>query len=123
MELAIIIIFVLGYLCIALEHVVSINKTASALLTGVLCWTLLVFADPSEALLGSELYTQAAAIMGIENPEFTNLDAATQYREFALFELTHHLASIAQIIFFLMGAMTIVFSYMTMSSAAMRIFG
>lgn len=108
MEQAIIIIFVVGYLCIALEHVVNINKTASALITGVLCWTLLVFAVPPDALLNSELYTQAAAMISIENPAFSSLDVYSQYREFALFELTHHLAAIAQIIFFLMGAMTIV---------------
>tara|TARA_R110002049_G_scaffold76250_4_gene196094 strand:- start:13323 stop:13577 length:255 start_codon:yes stop_codon:yes gene_type:complete len=43
MYIAIIIIFVLGYLAIALEHNIKINKTASALLLGVLCWTFMVF--------------------------------------------------------------------------------
>jgi len=36
----IIILFVLGYLAIALEHQIHINKAALAILTGVLCWTL-----------------------------------------------------------------------------------
>ena len=36
----IILLFVLGYLAIALEHQIHINKAASAILTGVLCWTL-----------------------------------------------------------------------------------
>jgi len=32
------IIFVMGYLAIALEHPLKLNKAASALITGVLCW-------------------------------------------------------------------------------------
>ena len=35
------LIFVVGYLCIALEHPLRIDKAASAILTAVLCWTLL----------------------------------------------------------------------------------
>lgn len=38
-----IIVFVVGYLCIALEHVIAIDKAASAILTGVVCWTILAF--------------------------------------------------------------------------------
>jgi hypothetical protein len=40
MEASVILVFVIGYLAIALEHPIKINKTASALLTGVLCWTI-----------------------------------------------------------------------------------
>jgi Na+/H+ antiporter NhaD/arsenite permease-like protein len=40
MHLILIIIFVVGYLCIAFEHNLGINKTAFALLTGILCWTV-----------------------------------------------------------------------------------
>ena len=36
------VIFVLGYLCIALEHSLKVDKAASAILTAVLCWTALV---------------------------------------------------------------------------------
>lgn len=74
MEAIVIIVFVVGYLCIALEHPIKINKTASALLTGVLCWTLY-------AISGHE---------GVSE------------------ELSHHLSSISEILFFLLGAMTIV---------------
>ena len=78
------LIFVLGYLCIALEHPLKIDKAASALLTAVLCWTALV--------LGAEdiLPELASAPQGISG------------------ELRHHLGEIAEILFFLMGAMTIV---------------
>jgi hypothetical protein len=37
-----IIIFVLGYLAIAFEHQIHVDKAASALITGVLTWTVYV---------------------------------------------------------------------------------
>ena len=77
MIVAVIVTFVIGYLMIALEHPIKVNKTASALLTGVLCWTIY-------ALFGS--------------------DDSHHVVE----ELQHHLGSIAEILFFLLGAMTIV---------------
>lgn len=72
----IVVVFVLGYLAIALEHTIHVNKAASALITGVLCWTLF-------AVSGADLHH-------VES------------------ELGHHLSEIAQILFFLIGAMTIV---------------
>ncbi|MDP9230153.1 MAG: sodium:proton antiporter NhaD, partial [Bacteroidota bacterium] len=39
----IIIIFVLGYVAIAMENFICINKAATALVTGVLCWTAFIF--------------------------------------------------------------------------------
>ncbi len=72
----IVIIFVLGYLAIALEETIHINKTASALITGVLCWTAYV------------LYSADSEIV-VE-------------------ELAGHVGEISEILFFLLGAMTIV---------------
>jgi len=46
MEILIIIIFVVGYLAITLEHPLRINKSASALLTGVLVWTVWIMMSP-----------------------------------------------------------------------------
>ena len=43
MELLVIAVFVIGYVAIALEHPIRVNKTASALLTGVFCWTIYSF--------------------------------------------------------------------------------
>ncbi|MBL7849860.1 MAG: sodium:proton antiporter NhaD [Cyclobacteriaceae bacterium] len=76
MDAVIIGVFVVGYLAIALEHPIKVNKTASALLTGVLCWTL--YAVTSGHI------------------EEVNL------------HLNEHLSGTAQILFFLLGAMTIV---------------
>jgi Na+/H+ antiporter NhaD/arsenite permease-like protein len=74
MVLPIILIFIVGYAAIAFETQLQFNKTAAALLTGVLCWT--VYA------VGSN-------------------DTVTG-------QLAHHLTGIAEILFFLLGAMTIV---------------
>ena len=73
----VILVFIVGYLAIALEHPIKINKTASALLTGVICWTIYaMFTQNSIEHIGEQL--------------------------------NHHLGQISAILFFLMGAMTIV---------------
>jgi Na+/H+ antiporter NhaD/arsenite permease-like protein len=69
-------VFVLGYLLITLEHSIHINKAATALITAVICWTILVLSPA--------------------------------YKAESLSALGHHLSSIAEIVFFLLGAMTIV---------------
>jgi Na+/H+ antiporter NhaD/arsenite permease-like protein len=109
MEALIIIVFVIGYLAIALEHPIKINKTASALLAGVICWTLFVLSEPSTAVTESESYSSFLQILKVELGEkFSALNSGELYREFVTFELSEHLSGIAQILFFLMGAMTIV---------------
>jgi len=89
---------------IALEHPIKINKTASALLTGVLCWTLFAIGEPSANFLTSDLF------VSFLNTAQQNTSTAIDHlhREYVLESLTHHLGEIAQILFFLMGAMTIV---------------
>lgn len=81
MVTAIVIFFVLGYLCIALESVFKINKAVPALLMCVVCWTLYATGYAPEACLG-------------------NLEVSEQ--------LLEHLGDTCEILFFLMGAMTIV---------------
>ena len=109
MEALVIIVFVLGYLAIALEHPLKINKTASALLTGVICWTLFILAEPSTSVIESEPYGSFLEVLKIDLGEkFNNLSSVDLYHEFVNFSLSEHLSSISQILFFLMGAMTIV---------------
>lgn len=81
MVTAIVIFFVLGYLCIALESVFKINKAVPALLMCVVCWTLYATGYAPEAGIG-------------------NLEVSEQ--------LLEHLGDTCEILFFLMGAMTIV---------------
>lgn len=77
MEILLVVVFILGYLAIAFEHPLKINKTAPALLIGSLMWSIWAVSD-------------FGMVKEINS------------------ELNHELADVAQILFFLMGAMTIV---------------
>jgi Na+/H+ antiporter NhaD/arsenite permease-like protein len=76
METILISIFLAGYLAITLEHNLKINKAASALVTGVLCWTVYIVFSGDTHVVNHHL--------------------------------AEHLAEITGILFFLLGAMTIV---------------
>ncbi|MBS1978967.1 MAG: sodium:proton antiporter NhaD [Bacteroidetes bacterium] len=101
MEPVILIIFVIGYLLIAFEHPVKINKTASALITGALCWGLFSAGFPSVAFKNSEHFTAFAA-------GHSSGDSMDIFHAFLNQELSHSLSQISGILFFLLGAMTIV---------------
>lgn len=76
MSIAIIIIFILGYFAIAFEQSININKAATALVTGVLCWTVYILFTPDKHLVTHQLM--------------------------------EHLGEVSSILFFLLGAMTVV---------------
>lgn len=99
MEILILIVFVLGYIAIATEHSIKVDKAASALITGVLCWSILVVGANAvpEHLLGDYAHILQGA--GLESMPLS---------EFFDHRLLHHLQEIAGILLFLMGAMTIV---------------
>lgn len=65
MEWLMILIFIAGYCAIAFEHGIGINKAASALLTGVLCWTVYILSEPDKGLVSSQLGEHLATISGI----------------------------------------------------------
>lgn len=68
--------FIIGYIAVAFEHSIKINKAATALITGVVCWTFyILFTDNKDIVVNN---------------------------------LLHHLGDLSQILFFLLGAMTIV---------------
>lgn len=73
---ALIVVFILAYAAIALEHPIKVNKSASALVGAGLLWTIYA--------------------IGSNNPEAVS------------HELSESLIGTAQIVFFLIGAMTIV---------------
>ena len=104
MVTALILVFVLGYAAIALEHPIKINKTASALLTAVIAWTLLVMLPMPAGIEGSSAF--AAYLSGLGEAGLGNLQE--HFKHFVGHELSHHLGSISEILFFLLGAMTIV---------------
>lgn len=98
---AIIIVFVLGYLAIALEHQLKINKAASALLIGTVCWTLYAV-DYQQLAPEVPGWFQAHAAED-------EVSAAEMSRHWLTEgQLLHLVGEIAYILFFLMGAMTIV---------------
>ena len=117
-----IIIFVIGYLAIALEHNIHIDKGASALVTGVLVWTVFVFG--ADSILGidyswslSDLYAHSGDFLKSFNEFLTGHQEEilasgegvhTATNHFIGYELSHHVIEIAEILFFLLGAMTIV---------------
>ncbi|HWC54695.1 MAG TPA: sodium:proton antiporter NhaD, partial [Chitinophagaceae bacterium] len=55
MEWMIIVIFIIGYAAIAFEHTIRINKAASALITGVLCWTLYILTAGDKHFISAQL--------------------------------------------------------------------
>jgi Na+/H+ antiporter NhaD/arsenite permease-like protein len=109
MENLIIFVFVVGYIAIAVEHSINVNKTASALLTGVICWTLFILSSPLESVLTSAHFADYLKIIRIElGDKVSSLTESELFRSFVVSELSGHLAKISEILFFLMGAMTIV---------------
>jgi Na+/H+ antiporter NhaD/arsenite permease-like protein len=91
------VVFILGYTCIALEHPLKIDKAATALLTGVLLWTIYIFG--AKTILPHSPYWHEFLL---ENPGANYIDFITGK------EIPEHLGEIAQILFFLLGAMIIV---------------
>ena len=86
LTIAIVVVFVIGYACIALEALTKVNKAAVALLMCVFCWTLLMIAPGS--------FYPAVAADGVVHHIAEVIE--------------HHLGDAAGTLFFLMGAMTIV---------------
>lgn len=95
-----IILFIVGYACIALEHPLKINKTAFALLLGVLIWLVYILTGP--AIFDATGFGAGWQAFQQANPDAHFFDFITKH------ELIEHLGDIAEILFYLMGAMTVV---------------
>ncbi len=145
LEYVMVVIFILGYLAIALEHNIKVDKAASSLIIGMLCWGMYAMwpeehleieegqtvldisrdahlADHNEALVKymaieeednrNEVFDNQEAHMDADgkihfathDPEHTS----EYVHHFVEHGLSHHLFDIAGILFFLLGAMTIV---------------
>jgi len=79
----IVVVFVIGYLLIAMESLTKINKAAIALLMFVACWTLFMV-DPAQFGITGDIGQAVQSVV------------------------EGHLGETATTLFFLMGAMTIV---------------
>ena len=138
-EFIMVIIFVVGYAAIALEHNIHVDKAASALLIGMVCWGMYALwpedhlgvthdmsildvsrdstikaANPAfSEFANHEVIKETDEILnhGHFDMEFTTKDPAEtshHVHEYVEHGLMHHLFEIAGILFFLLGAMTIV---------------
>src|SRR5574344_1268264 len=99
---AMIVLFVVGYVLIAMEHPIKVNKTATALILGVMMWVIYLCG-------GDSIYNISGHIEDYMTYKTAHQDSLMPFVDFVVNdELLKHLGSIAEILFFLMGAMTIV---------------
>jgi len=100
-----IVVFVLGYLMIATEHNIKIDKASSALLLGVALWTILItvgydLIDTGTKHFGDFMFAFSEDMNGKSLDEIKH--------KFIEHSLLEHLGELASILFFLIGAMAIV---------------
>ena len=100
METVIILVFVMGYLAITLEHSLKIDKLIPALVMMAICWALIAF--------GIEAFPQ-----WFDSAKHSLLEGFSAFgpeEKMHLMEetLLHHLGKTSEILVFLLGAMTIV---------------
>ena len=100
MEAAIILVFVMGYLAITLEHSIKIDKLIPALVMMAICWALIA--------LGLESFPQW--FDSSKHALLEGFGTFTSDEKMHLMEetLLHHLGKTSEILVFLLGAMTIV---------------
>jgi len=105
MFLAVILCFILGYIAIVFEHPLKLDKTVPALIMGALCWAFLAVGFHKGLLTVIDFHEHVFSLNGI-------LDhASAEYyenEEGFIGSLLHHLGKTAEILVFLIGAMTIV---------------
>jgi len=89
MEFIVIIIFILGYLAITLEHSLKVDKLVPALIMMAFCWTIITVSH--------------LQLFDVEEYHLVNF-SQKHLKNF----LVHHLGKTAEILIFLIGAMTIV---------------
>ena len=103
---AIVIVFIIGYLCIALEHPLKVDKTATALVLGMILWLLYALgADSIVPVVSGENFSKFVS----EHPSLAGEPLHKQAIEYILnVDIIEQLGEITQTLFFLIGAMTIV---------------
>ena len=103
---ALVILFFVGYLAIALEHPLRVDKTATALMLGMLMWV--IYAMGAEYIVplldgeGLKAYVDSHPLVANESLHKQALSYVTDIK------LVESLGDVTQTLFFLIGAMTIV---------------
>ncbi len=96
-------IFILGYFFIAQEHVIKVNKAATAILLGVVVWAVYIIGAPT-ILQNNESFHHYLS----SHSELLGNNTNAYISFIVNHEIAEHLADISSIIVFLMAAMTIV---------------
>ncbi len=91
MLIGVILCFILGYVLIVFEHPLKLDKTVPALLMAALCWALVSLGH-----------------LPVLDHHFHDIPADADYYEWLSPILLHHIGKTAEILVFLIGAMTIV---------------
>lgn len=105
---AIVAIFIIGYLAIVFEHPLKLDKTVPALIMGALCWGVIALGHMDLVDHHGQIASQ------ITQHGHDAADAAADHSETAIISehtktvLLHHIGKVAEILLFLIGAMTIV---------------
>ncbi len=107
-----VVVFILGYTAIALEHPLKVDKAASALLLGVAVWGIYLLDVSNILSLGFSdawMHFKSSCLM----EDFTKIHPeASMLEKMRYFvvdnQIIEHLGDISEILFFLLGAMTIV---------------
>ncbi|MDP5105279.1 MAG: sodium:proton antiporter NhaD [Polaribacter sp.] len=100
MESVIIIVFVMGYLAITLEHNLKLDKLIPALIMMAVCWAMVALGvDNFTQWFDSSQHSLVEGFGALVHEDKLHLVEET---------LLHHLGKTAEILVFLLGAMTIV---------------
>lgn len=100
------LVFILGYIFIAIEHKTNINKAAIALTLGMVLWTMYIFSGTNSIISGNPVSFHNFIL---QNPAYTHLSTLAQVRKYITnLQIIDQLGNISEILFYLLGAMTIV---------------
>ena len=106
METAIVIIFILGYLGITLEHSIKIDKLVPALLMMAISWALIAFGlDDFVNWFDSDSHEMVKGFASLPHEAHGHGPSKMMWFESTLL---HHFGKTCEILVFLIGAMTIV---------------
>ena len=98
-----ILVFLVGYLCIALEHPLKVNKAGTALLTGTILWVLYTFGAPDLIPIAS---AEAFKEFLDSHPGIAALPFVEQSTRFVVeHQVLDSIGEIAETLIFLIGAM------------------
>ena len=106
------VVFILGYIAIAMEGPLKVDKAASALFLGVIIWVIYIYGLPDILDLGhspSWSEFQKSLALSEFKHKYPEANLISQMKYFIVSsEIVDHLGDLSQILFFLLGAMTIV---------------